>query len=104
MAKANGTKVITALLSALPDKQEELSQMLLGLRTQISAQPGCLECVVGEDMAGDGRYLLLTVWRDAKALAAHLSSEQFRILRGAMDILGTRGRFRLVTDDAEGGN
>lgn len=99
MTKSNGVKVMTALLTARPEKREEFSQVLRGLRTQISAQPGCLECVVGQDLAGEGKYVLLSVWRDARALDDHFSSEQFRILRGAMNILSTPGDFRLVAAD-----
>jgi quinol monooxygenase YgiN len=99
MAKPNGVKIMTALLSARPEKQEEFSQVLRGLRTQISAQPGCLDCVVGQDMALDGKYVLCSIWRDGKALEDHLASDQFRILRGAMNILSTPGDFRLVTAD-----
>jgi quinol monooxygenase YgiN len=98
MAKPNGVKVMTALLTALPEKQEEFSQVLRGLRTEIFAQAGCLDCVVGQDLDGD-KYVLLSVWRDGKSLDDHLESEQFRILRGAMNILSTPGGFRLVTAD-----
>ena len=99
MTNTNGVKAMTALLSALPEKQEEFSQVLRGLRIEISAQPGCLDCVVGQDISGDGKYLLLSVWRDGRSLDDHLASDQFRILRGAMDILSTRGDFQLVTAD-----
>jgi len=99
MTKANGVKAMTALLTALPEKQEEFSQVLRGLRIEISAQPGCVECVIGQDISGEGKYLLLSVWRDGEALDDHLTSEQFRILRGAMDILSKRGDFQLVTAD-----
>src|SRR5437762_12739599 len=99
MTKANGVKVMTALLTALPEKQEEFSQVLRGLRIEISAQPGCLDGVIGQDISGESKYLLLSIWRDGKALDDHLSSEQFRILRGAMDILSAPGGFQLVTAD-----
>ncbi len=100
MAKTNGVKVMTALLATLPEKAAEFSQVLRGLRAEITLQPGCLECVVGQDIGGETRYVLLSVWRDGKALDAHLASEQFRILRGAMNVLSTRGDFRLVTADS----
>ena len=80
MTKANGVKVMTALLTALPEKQEEFSQVLRGLRIEISAQPGCLDCVFGRDISGESKYLLLSIWRDGKALDDHLASEPFRIL------------------------
>ena len=99
MTKANGVKVMTALLTAVPEKQEEFSQVLRGLQREIGAQPGCLDCVVGQDMSGESKYLLLSIWRDGKALDDHLSSEQFRILRGAMNILSVPGEFQLVTAD-----
>ena len=99
MAKPNGVKVMTALLTALPEKQEEFSQVLRGLRVEIQAQPGCVDCVIGRDISGEGKYLLLSIWRDARTLDDHLASEQFRILRGAMDILSAPGGFQLVTAD-----
>ena len=96
---ANGVKVMTALLTALPEKQEEFSQVLLGLRGQISAQAGCMDCVVGQDVGGPHRFLLFTVWRDLRSLEAHLASEQFRILRGAMNILSAPAEFRFVASE-----
>jgi quinol monooxygenase YgiN len=101
MAKANGAKVMTALLAALPSKQQEFSQVLRGLEAQISAQPGCLDCVVGQAMGGENRYVLCSVWRDSKALEDHLSSESFLILRGATNILSAPGDFRLITADVQ---
>jgi quinol monooxygenase YgiN len=99
MAKPNGMKVMTALLTALPEKEEEFSQVLRGLRSEISLQAGCLECVIGKDMAGENKYVLFSVWRDGKSLDEHLCSEQFRILRGAMNILSAPGDFKLATAD-----
>jgi len=99
----NGHKVLSAVLASRPDKQDELRQTLEALRAQIELTAGCMECVVARDVAGGPRFVLFTVWQDARALDAFLSSDDFRILRGAMGVLSAPGDFRYVATDSTPG-
>ena len=78
---------MTALLTARPEKQEELSNTLKALTLGIRAQAGCLDSLVGRDLGGDSRFILHSVWESQAALATYLASDAFRVLRGASSIL-----------------
>lgn len=95
-----GVKVVTALLTPIPEKQEEFLQTLQCLQCEIQKEPGCLECVVGRDVAGGPRFLLFMVWKDLQSLDAHMESENFRILIGATSVLSAPADFRFVSADA----
>jgi quinol monooxygenase YgiN len=75
--------------------------MLDGLRQAIGAAQGCVECLVAQDVSGEPRYVLLSTWSDARSLEAHLQSENFRILRGAADVLGTQTDVRFLASVLE---
>jgi quinol monooxygenase YgiN len=96
----NGVKVISALLTARPDKQEELNQTLVSLKEEIQLQPGCLECSVGKEEAGEPRFIIFMVWKDLAHLEAHMDSEAFRILLGATSVLTTPVGFRFIAADS----
>ncbi len=91
-----GVKVMSALLTALPGKQQEFLQTLRTLQEDIRLQPGCLDCTVGQDTDGEGRFLLFMVWKDLHHLEAHMDSEAFRILLGATSVLTTPASFRFI--------
>ena len=99
----DGVKVLTALLTSLPEKQAELGQALEGLRLAVGQEAGCLDCVVGHEVPGGNRFVLLMVWKNLEALEAHMASDDFRILRGAMNVLSEPAEFRLVEADEAGG-
>ena len=102
-SKTNGHKVLSAILVSRPEKQDELRQTLEALRTQIVGSDGCLECVVSRDVSGGPRFILFMVWKDARTLDGFLSSDDFRILRGAMGVLSAPGEFRYVATDSTPG-
>lgn len=93
---SGGVKVISALLTPIPEKLEEFLQTLQCLHLEIKKEPGCLDCVVGRDVDGGPRFLLFMVWRDLAALEAHMESENFRILLGATSVLSAPADFRFI--------
>lgn len=103
MAKVNGRKVLSAILSSRADKQEELLQTLEALRGRIAGTDGCLECVVSRDVSGDPRFVLFMVWHDARSLEQFLLSDDFHILRGAMGVLSSPGELRYVATESTPG-
>ena len=96
----NGVKAMTALLTPIPEKQEEFLQTLLCLHAEIKKEPGCLKCVLGQDLLGGRDVLLFTVWKDLRSLHSHMNSEHFRILVGATSVLSSPADFRFVSADA----
>jgi quinol monooxygenase YgiN len=92
-------KVVTSLLTPAPEKREEFIQTLRSLRVEIEREPGCLLCVVCQDIDGGDHFVLTSEWQDQAALNAHMASEHFRILAGASRLLGASAEFRFVTSD-----
>ena len=96
----SSVKVMSALLTARPDKQEEFLQTLQSLQGEIRQQSGCLECTVGRDAAGGPQFIIFMVWKDLAHLEAHMDSEAFRILLGATSVLTSPAGFRFIAADS----
>jgi quinol monooxygenase YgiN len=96
----SGVKVMSALLTAQPGKQEEFLQTLQSLQEEIRQQPGCLECTVGQDTTGESQFLIFMVWKELAYLEAHMDSEAFRILLGATSVLSAPASFRFIAADS----
>ena len=97
---ASGVKVMSALLTPIPGKQDEFLQTLLGLQAEIQQEPGCLEFVVGQSLTGGAQFLLFSVWRDLRSLKAYMATENFRILLGATSVLSAPADFRFIAADS----
>jgi quinol monooxygenase YgiN len=91
-----GQMFMTALLSARPDKRQELHEALLPRLDGIQRQPGCLDCLASQDLEGGSRFHLHLVWRDRSALAAFLAADVFHILAGALNVLAAPMEFQIV--------
>jgi quinol monooxygenase YgiN len=94
---------LSAILASRVDKQDELLQTLEALRGRIAGTDGCLECVVSRDVSGQPRFILFMVWKDSRSLDGFLSSDDFRILRGAMGVLSSPGELRYVATETTPG-
>ena len=92
-----GQRLMTALLTARPEKQDELSNTLRFLADGLRERNGCLESLVARDLTGEARFILHLLWRDAQALDAYLASDDYRVLQGASSILTGPGGFALHT-------
>ena len=90
-------RFMTALLSAKPDKQEELANTLKFLMAGIRSQAGCLDTLAGRDLGGTPRFILHSTWKDGPSLARFMDSEDFKVLRGASSILTDLDGFLLYT-------
>jgi len=95
--RAEAAKLLTVLVSANSTKATELVQTLEVLGQQLEASPGCLECVVAREISGAPRFVLFLAFRDLQSLEAQLTSDKFRILRGAMNVLSEPAEFRIAT-------
>ena len=51
-------------------------------------RPGCKGCQVFEDIDQPNRFIILETWDSRQALDAHLLTEQFNALMGAVRVLG----------------
>jgi quinol monooxygenase YgiN len=92
-------KLLTVFLAAKAAKQTELVQMLEALGQELAAAPGCIKCVVTREVSDASRFILFITYRDRPSLEAQLMSDNFRILRGAMDILSEPAQCRIASAD-----
>ena len=90
-------EVLLAVLTAKPEKVGELQQALEGLTQEIRKQSGCLEARLSREVPGESRFLLYLAWKDSAALFAHLASEEFRILQGALSLLSSSAEFESLS-------
>ena len=65
----------------------ELSQAIASLSGSIGMEKGCRRCDFYQSIEDENRLLLLEEWDTQEDLMAHLESEHFRVLRGAMNLL-----------------
>jgi quinol monooxygenase YgiN len=93
-------KVMSALLTPIPEKQREFLQTLRSLREEFLRQPGCLDCAVGQAEGSTPSFFIFMVWKDQAHLEAHMESDPFRILLGAVSVLSAPATFRFIAADA----
>ena len=75
-------------MKALSEKRMELSQTITSLSGSIRMEEGCRRCDFCQSIEDGKRLFLLEEWDTHKNLMAHLKSEHYRVLRGAMSLLG----------------
>lgn len=69
---------ITAILSALPGRADDLRALLLAMAPDCRAEPGNLRWDVWRDHATPGRYVLDELYADAAAVAAHRETPHYQ--------------------------
>jgi quinol monooxygenase YgiN len=79
--------LVTIRMKVLPEKRLELSQTIALLVTSIMMEKGCQRVDFFQSVDDENQLFLLEEWNTQENLTAHLKSEQFKILRGAMNLL-----------------
>ena len=74
-------------MKVLSEKRMELSQTVTSLSGSIRMEKGCRRCDFCQSLEDENRLFLLEEWETQESLMAHLKSEHFRVLRGAMNLL-----------------
>lgn len=82
--------VCTTRITVMPEKRKEFFQTINQMLGPIRATSGCLSFNVYVDSTDENSSLLISEWDMEDALNAHLRSNDFAILQGAMAVLGTR--------------
>lgn len=72
------------------ERHKELSQTIASLLNHIREEKGCMRCDFFHGMDDKHILCLLEEWDTGKNFAAHRESECFKVLRGAMNLLGER--------------
>ena len=74
-------------MKVLSEKRMELSQTIASLSGSIRMEKGCRRCDFCQSIEDGNRIFLLEEWDTEESLKTHLESDNFRVLRGAMNLL-----------------
>ena len=74
-------------MKVLSKKRLELSQAIVSLTGTIRAKKGSRSCAFCQSLQNENELCLIEGWDTPEDLTAHLKSEHFRVLRGAMSLL-----------------
>jgi quinol monooxygenase YgiN len=74
-------------IKVLPEKRRELSQTIHLLIGRLSAEQGCRRYDFCENAEKKNQFFLLEEWDTLENLMNHLKLEQFKILRGVLNLL-----------------
>ena len=79
--------LIIIRMNVFSEKRTELSQTIASLTGSIRLEKGCRRCDFCQSMEDENRLFLLEEWDTEENLMAHLKSEHFMVLQGAMNLL-----------------
>ena len=83
-------------IEAHPPQRRELVQALSRWAEAVRSQPELESCRLYEDLEQPGVYGLIAVWETERALEAHLRSEPFGVLQGALEVLAHPALFEIL--------
>ena len=82
--------VKTTRITARPEKRVELSQTIAGLLIPFRNVKGCRTFRFYLDSADENSSLLLSEWESESDLNQYLCSDDFAVLKGALQVLSTQ--------------
>ena len=74
-------------MKVISEKRLELSQAIVSLTDSIRAKKGCRSCDFCQSLENENELCLIEEWDTLENFKAHLKSELFKVLRGAMNLL-----------------
>jgi quinol monooxygenase YgiN len=93
----------TIKMSVPVEKRGEILQTIQSLLDPIRSEPGCISCYCCVDSEAEQVIIFRQEWESNEALAAHLKSDHFSILLGAMKLLSVEPELRFNTITATAG-
>lgn len=79
-------------MDAISAKRLELTQAVASLVLSIRMEKGCQCCEFGQSMEDENRFFVIQTWNTRKDLIRHLKSEEFKVLRGAVNLFQEPGK------------
>ena len=70
-----------------PDKRTEFLQMREMLKGKVRPE-GCVDQKIYEEVDGSNSFLWLERWKEKASLDHYMKSEDFRMILGAVEVLG----------------
>jgi quinol monooxygenase YgiN len=72
---------------ARPTKQKELMQTVIALAGRVRQERGCVSSHCYRDVERDNTLCIVEEWATQANVDAHLRTQNFKVLRGAMKLL-----------------
>lgn len=88
---------VTIRMSVPSDKRLEVLQTIKSLLDPIRNERGCLSCYCCVDSEAENILVFKQEWKTNEDLAAHIRSDHFSILLGAMKLLSIEPEVRFNT-------
>jgi quinol monooxygenase YgiN len=83
----DGTMIVGTLrLLPRPERRSEILEVFRAVQGPALAQPGCLACHVYEENGPEQAVVLVQRWDTQAELSAHLRSEAYRRILGAIEL------------------
>jgi len=71
-----------------PDRRAEVLEVFRAIQGPVLAQPGCTACHIYEEQGPEPAVVLVERWESQAALEAHIRSETYRRILGAIELSG----------------
>jgi quinol monooxygenase YgiN len=71
-----------------PDRRAEVLELFRAIQGPVLAQPGFVACHIYEEQGPEPTVVLVERWESQAALEAHLRSETYRRILGAIELSG----------------
>jgi quinol monooxygenase YgiN len=78
----------TLTILPAPHRRAEVLEVLRSVQGPVLAQPGCAACRIYEEQGPEETIVLVERWESQAALEAHLRSESYRRILGAIELSG----------------
>jgi quinol monooxygenase YgiN len=76
----------TVRILPTPERRAEILRVFRAVQGPVLAQPGCTACRIYEEQGPEQAVVLVERWESQAALEAHLRSEMYRRILGAIEL------------------
>jgi quinol monooxygenase YgiN len=77
-----------------PDRRADVLEVLRSVQGPVRAQPGCVACDIYEEQGPEPAVVFVERWESEALLEAHLRSQAYRRILGAVELSGRRPDIR----------
>jgi quinol monooxygenase YgiN len=71
-----------------PERRDQVLEVFRAIQGPALAQPGCIACHIYEEQGPEPAVVLVERWESQEALEAHVRSEIYRRILGAIELSG----------------
>lgn len=72
-----------------PSRRLDVLEILTSIQGPVLTQPGCAACHIYEEQGDDPAIVLVERWESEQALEAHIRSDEYRSILGALELSGS---------------